>query len=82
MAVRIRLTRTGACNDVSYRLVAADAMTPRDGRFLEILGWYDPKREGVNFSLKVDRIEHWLSKGASLSDTASSLLKRARRGAR
>ena len=79
MAVKVRLTRTGATNDVCYRVVAADARFPRDGRFLEILGWYDPKKEGVNFVLKLDRIEYWKSKGALISDTVKSLLKRARK---
>ena len=82
MAVKIRLTRTGARNDVCYRLVAADARSPRDGRFLEILGWYDPKQEGTNFELKMDRIDHWKSKGAQMSDTVKSLVKKAGKNAR
>ena len=77
MAVKIRLTRTGGKNDVCYRVVAADSRSPRDGRFLEILGWYDPKREGVNFELKRDRIEHWKGQGAQLSDTVRSLVRRS-----
>ena len=77
MAVKIRLTRTGARNDVCFRLVAADSRSPRDGRFIEILGWYDPKKEGVNFDLKLDRIDYWKSKGAQVSDTVKSLIKRA-----
>lgn len=76
MAVSIRLRRTGGKNEVCYRVVAADRRSPRDGRFLEILGWYDPKRSGVNFSLKLDRIKHWESHGAIISDTVSSLLRR------
>lgn len=79
MAVKLRLRRTGACNDVSYRVVAADARSPRDGRFLEVLGWYDPKREGSNYKLKLDRVEHWVSRGAIMSDTVRSLVKKARR---
>ncbi|MFC1452916.1 30S ribosomal protein S16 [Verrucomicrobiota bacterium] len=81
MAVKVRLTRTGATNDVSYRIVATDTRSPRDGRFIELLGWYDPKREGVNFKLELDRIEHWRSHGAVISDTVKSLLRRARREA-
>jgi small subunit ribosomal protein S16 len=77
MAVKIRLTRTGGRNDVCYRVVAADSRSPRDGRFLEILGWYDPKREGVNFELKRERIDYWKSRGAQLSDTVRSLLRRS-----
>jgi small subunit ribosomal protein S16 len=78
MSVKIRLRRTGARNSPSYRVVAADTRFPRDGRFLEILGWYDPKRQGPNCSLKLERIDHWLSKGARPSDTVRSLMKKAR----
>lgn len=79
MAVKVRLTRTGARNDACYRVIAADSRSPRDGRFLEILGWYDPKREGTNFDLKLDRIDHWKSQGAQVSDTVRSLVKKARK---
>lgn len=78
MAVSIRLRRTGGKNEASYRVVAADSRSPRDGRFLEILGWYDPKRKGVNFLLKMDRIEHWKGNGAQLSPTVNSLVRKAR----
>ncbi len=78
MAVSIRLRRTGGKNEVSYRVVAADSRSPRDGRFLEILGWYDPKREGANYVLKLDRIEYWKQNGAQLSDTVASLVRKAR----
>ena len=81
MAVKLRLTRTGARNAASYRVVAADVRSPRDGRFIETLGWYDPKQTGHNFELKMDRIEHWTSQGAQASDTVKSLVKRARRDA-
>jgi small subunit ribosomal protein S16 len=76
MAVKIRLTRTGARNAAAFRVVAADSRSPRDGRFLEILGWYDPKLESADFDLKLDRIEHWKSQGAEVSDTVKSLIKR------
>ena len=78
MGVKIRLRRTGARNDVCYRVVAADTRSPRDGRFIEILGWYDPKLTGRNFNLKRDRIAHWMDEGAMLSDTVKSLLRRDR----
>ena len=78
MSVKIRLTRTGAKNSASFRVVAADSRSPRDGRFLEILGWYDPNMKGVNYELKQDKIEEWKNKGAQLSDTVRSLLKKAR----
>jgi len=79
MAVKIRLTRTGAGNDVCYRVVATDGRSPRDGRFLENLGWYDPKRDGENFNVKLDRVAHWQSLGAQASDTVKSLVRRAKR---
>ena len=79
MAVKLRLTRTGGKNDLSYRVVAVDSRAPRDGRNLENLGWYDPKKAGTNFDLKLDRIEYWRSKGALPSDTVRSLIRRARR---
>ena len=81
MAVKIRLTRTGARNSASFRVVAADSRSPRDGRHIEILGWYDPKRDGVNFELKTDRIEYWRSQGACVSATVKNLLTRARKAA-
>lgn len=78
MAVRIRLMRTGGKNDVCYRVVVTDVRSPRDGRCLENVGWYDPKKGGVNFGLKVDRIEEWRGKGAQASETVVSLLRRHR----
>ncbi|MFO7870065.1 MAG: 30S ribosomal protein S16 [Kiritimatiellia bacterium] len=79
MSVKIRLTRTGARNDVCYRVVAADSRSPRDGGVLDILGWYDPKRTGKNCDLKMERIEHWRSHGAIMSDTVRNLVKKARK---
>lgn len=77
MAVRIRMTRTGANRDISFRVVATDSRSPRDGQYLELLGWYDPKRSGDNYKLKLDRIEYWRKNGASVSATVATLLKRA-----
>ncbi len=79
MSVKIRLTRTGATNDACYRVVAADSRAPRDGRFLEILGWYDPGLKGVNYNIKLDRIDHWIGVGAQVSDTVASLVRKARK---
>ncbi|MCL1910016.1 MAG: 30S ribosomal protein S16 [Kiritimatiellaeota bacterium] len=76
MSVKVRLTRTGANKDNCFRVVAADTRFPRDGRFIEILGWYDPKKTGKNFGIKLDRVEHWTSNGAKLSETVASLVKR------
>jgi small subunit ribosomal protein S16 len=71
----------GANNDMTFRVVATDSRAPRDGRALEILGWYDPKRKDTNFSLKLDRIERWVSQGAQMSDTVRSLVRKARKQA-
>ena len=82
MAVTVRLTRTGAKNAASFRVVAADERSPRDGRFLEILGWYDPKVEGKNYELKMDRIDHWKKNGAKFSDTVRNLVTKSRKEAK
>ena len=75
MAVSIRLRREGAKNRPYYKIVVADSRSPRDGKFIEIIGTYDPKTPG-NSSLKVERAEYWISKGAQPSDTVRSLIKR------
>jgi small subunit ribosomal protein S16 len=75
MAVKIRLTRTGAKSKPFYRIVAADADFPRDGRFLEVLGTYDPKKNPAEVMLKENRVRDWLSKGAKATVTVSNLLK-------
>ncbi len=80
MAVKIRMKRTGGKNDACFRLIAADERSPRDGRNLEILGWYDPAAKGQTFALKLDRVDYWLSVGAKITDTAASLVKKARNG--
>jgi len=78
MAVKIRLRRMGNRNAAFYRVVVQDARRAPTGRFIETLGWYDPKQEGNNFSLNIDRVDYWLSNGAQPSETASSLIKKAR----
>ena len=78
MAVKVRLRRTGSKNSACYRVVAADEHSPRDGRFLETLGWYDPKRDGKKFELDLERIDHWCNEGAQISDTVRSLVKQAK----
>lgn len=79
MAVTIRLRRTGCNNQAAYRVVATDSRSPRDGRFLEVLGWYDPKREGENYMLDMERVAFWQGRGAQVSETVGSLLRRARK---
>lgn len=74
MSVRIRLQRRGRKKRPFYRMVAADVGSPRDGKFIEMLGTYDPLREPPLLSLKRDRIQHWLDQGATPSDTAARLI--------
>jgi small subunit ribosomal protein S16 len=79
MAVSIRLRREGNKNRPVYRVVAADKRSPRDGKFLELLGTYDPKKDGENFQLKLDRVEHWLKVGARPSETVASMIRKAKK---
>ena len=81
MAVIIRLRRDGTKNSPYYRIVVADKRSPRDGKFLELIGTYDPKKNSNNSTVKLDRADHWISKGALPSDTVKSLLKKARASA-
>ena len=79
MAVSIRLRREGSKNRPYYRVVVADSRGPRDGKFIEILGTYDPKLTGENSSFSVERAEYWMSKGARPSDTVRSLIKKQKK---
>ncbi|MBW1799354.1 MAG: 30S ribosomal protein S16 [Deltaproteobacteria bacterium] len=76
MAVRIRLTRMGAKKKPFYRLVAANSEAPRDGKFLEILGTYDPKKDPADITVKQDKVNYWLKNGATVSESARSILKK------
>jgi len=71
--VRIRLRRTGMRGQPSYRIVAAEKEKPRDGRFLEILGTYNPRTEPATVEVKEDRIYHWLKNGAQPSDSVKQI---------
>ena len=73
--VRIRLRRVGGKGQPSYRIVAADKESPRDGRFLEILGFYNPRTNPATIQLSEDRIYEWLSKGAQASESVAMLFK-------
>ena len=79
MAVSIRLRREGTKNRPYYRVVVADSRGPRDGKFIEILGTYDPKQTGQNSLFDVERAEYWISKGAQPSDTVRSLIKKQKK---
>ena len=73
--VRLRLRRMGAKKAPFYRVVAADATSPRDGRFIEILGHYNPTKDPQIIELKEDRVRYWLGVGAQPSDTVRSLFR-------
>jgi len=74
--VKIRLTRTGSKKKPFYRIVATDARSPRDGRFVEILGFYNPHADPMQIHLDSERIISWLQRGAKPTDTVKSLLKK------
>ena len=75
MAVRIRLTRVGAKNNPIWRVVATDKRSPRDGRFLEVLGHYNPQTDPSTIELDEERVSNWLQKGAQPTGTVKRLLK-------
>ncbi len=81
MAVRIRLTRVGATKRPSYRVVAIDKRRSRDGRALEILGYYDPLTEPATVHLETDKIQAWIGKGAQPSETVAKLMRQAEKAA-
>ncbi len=76
MALRIRLARFGAKKRPYYRIVVTNSESPRDGRFLEILGSYDPRQDPAEVKVKEELLTLWLSRGATPTDTVASLLKR------
>ena len=81
MAVRIRLKRIGTKNTPAYRIVVTDARNPRDGRFIEEIGSYQPLKKQDTFTLKLDRAQYWVSQGAQPSETVASFIKRATKAA-
>ncbi len=81
MAVRIRLARYGSKKRPFYRIVAANNEAPRDGRFLEQIGTYNPCVEPPAIDVKMDRYEHWYGVGARPTDTVASIIRRHKRGA-
>jgi small subunit ribosomal protein S16 len=74
--VRIRLRRTGKKKQPSYRVVVADSESPRDGRFIENIGFYNPRTDPMTFEIKADRALYWLSQGAQPSDAVARLLRK------
>ena len=82
MAVVLRLRQEGAKGHHVFRIVAADKRFPRDGRFLDILGTYDPAKEKGNANVNLDKVNDWISKGAQPSPTVRSLIKKAQAAAK
>ena len=76
MAVCIRLKRLGTRKKVHWRVVVADKKMPRDGRFIEEVGYYDPRKTPARIQLKMDRIQKWISNGAKATETVKSLIKK------
>jgi len=81
MAVVLRLSRAGTHKAPFYHVVATDSRKPRDGRFLEDVGVYDPTRKPVRLELKADRVEYWLKAGARPSPTVAMLIRKMRKAA-
>ena len=77
MATKIRLKRMGSKKAPFYRVVVCDSRYPRDGRFIEILGYYNPLTDPAEIRINEDRAKQWLADGAQPSDTAKSVLKKA-----
>ncbi len=76
MAVKIRLRRMGAKKAPFYRVVVADSRSPRDGRFIEELGYYDPTKETTVFNVDEDKVKQWIANGAQPTETVKVLLKK------
>jgi small subunit ribosomal protein S16 len=76
MSVKIRLARHGAKKRPYYRIVVADSESPRDGRYLEAVGSYNPLLDPAEVTLKADRVKYWIDQGALPSDTVKSILKK------
>ncbi len=81
MALKIRLTKVGSVHQPLYRVVVAEARSRRDGDAVENLGTYTPKTTGNPIKIKLDRVDYWLSKGATPTDTMHAMIKKARRTA-
>jgi len=81
MAVKIRMKRIGARNHPVFRIVVADARSPRDGKCIEEIGTYHPHKSGDNVNLDLERANYWLGQGAQASETVASFIKRASKAA-
>ena len=81
MAVKIRMKRVGTKNTPVFRIVVADGRSPRDGKFIEEIGTYQPLKKGDNVTLDLERARYWVSKGAQPSETVASFIKKAGKAA-
>jgi len=81
MALKIRLSRFGTKNEPHYRVVVAEARSRRDGDAVEQIGAYNPNSKGNPLTIKLDRVDYWIAKGAKPTDTLHAMIKRARRAA-
>ena len=81
MPVRIRMKRIGAKNNPVFRIVVADGRSPRDGKFIEQIGTYQPLKKGDNFALDYERAKYWIGKGAQPSDTVASFIRKTAKAA-
>lgn len=78
MAVKIRLARAGGKKKPFYRIVVTDSQSPRDGKFIEVLGTYNPNTDPVSVSLNDEKISFWLGKGAAVTGTVKQILKKSK----
>ena len=81
MSVKIRMKRVGTKNTPAFRIVVADGRSPRDGKFIEEIGTYQPLKKENNYTLNLERANYWLSQGAQPSDTVASFIKKAGKAA-
>ena len=80
MAVKIRLRRVGRKKQPSYRMVVTDSENPRGGTYLDTVGFYNPQRKPAQLNIDLAKIDQWLGRGATMSETTDSLVRKARRG--
>ena len=79
MAVAIRLNRQGSKDRPYYKIVVVDSRARRDGRYIEQVGSYDPMKEGVNYTINLEKVDKWLANGAPPSETVNSMIRKARK---
>jgi small subunit ribosomal protein S16 len=80
MAVKIRLRRTGRKKQSSYRMVVIESENPRGGAYLDTVGYYNPQRKPAQLQIDLAKVDNWLGRGATMSETTESLVRKARRG--